>query len=873
MEEVLGVLELENMQCEVCGEKTFQEREGYYYCVECGMQKDQIRAVDLTADENFNETAPGKYASRTIRQPKKDAPKEKDNDITSWEFYNYVLRGFLQELLNMGAKPELKLMTLQVWAAYMSRMEVAFFRNNEMGLPKLNVRALHRDARILYNRKRLKVKRGKRTRASGDANDDRAKFRLWNKTKRDLDASRFTKMGVPSESEGEHSLRLQWSLHARRTLKRHMPLKHLDKHSQDSKSSMGCHDLRPMVKTLKHFDRNMFCLNLTKLYVVLGIALNMVEDDIQLTDLLRFIDEEHLTKRYLLNYLPENVAAKGKALFKEMEFGNHRDKCTYKALRLNIGYMSGYINLSEFQKPNLHSLAERYILELGLPPRLVKYVGSLIDLYPPSFFNAMGPHMYPRFEARTMAYILYAMKLLFGLDDVKEQLISESAAKINEHLVEAGGDEAPLLFVFTEWMQFVEIRKVIVSHYNQSFANRFGVATQIGRQVDDILAKERKEKEQGYNYDEMQGTPAMQRQHENLTHIIETMLKEHFGESSQKSADKDHIEFQPSLTPAHSYFQRILLYASQSDGAHMSLRIPDCMHVNHAQRDLDPFVMETEKLSHYLSQLSLNLRVEEVACQEDIQEVGIYRPLQHIRSDKREFRANTDIKTETWLGELKRKEKRPDFKFFQPTGTYGARYLNSLTKHYKKREGLEANNPYWEITKTPSYMLKVNDKEVLLDTLSSLQTFEEGSMDPLKVPLDLPRRHLERSQISEEAEKNKEDKRTEDTSEGPRSSDELLLRVSNFDCWLLHGYNSHIRESDKRELRQFFPCSFRWLLETCAATIGVSWDVLYEQLLILEVMFHHSIGDWSNHRELLCIQHKNQRKDIRTLARTYKEFW
>lgn len=141
MEEVIQVLD--DMQCEVCGEKTFQEREGYFYCIECGTQKQQIQAVDLTADDNFNETAAGKHTSRVIRQPK-DLAKTGDNDITSWEFYNYVLRGFVQELLDMGAKPELKLMTLQVWAAYMSQMEVAFCRNNELGLPKLNVRALHR---------------------------------------------------------------------------------------------------------------------------------------------------------------------------------------------------------------------------------------------------------------------------------------------------------------------------------------------------------------------------------------------------------------------------------------------------------------------------------------------------------------------------------------------------------------------------------------------------------------------------------------------------------------------------------------------------------------------------------------------------------
>jgi len=64
-----------------------------------------------------------------------------------------------------------------------------------------------------------------------------------------------------------------------------MPLKHLDKHSVDSEGSMHCHRLHPKASTLNNFDRNIYCLNITKLYVVLAIALNLVEDDINLLDL------------------------------------------------------------------------------------------------------------------------------------------------------------------------------------------------------------------------------------------------------------------------------------------------------------------------------------------------------------------------------------------------------------------------------------------------------------------------------------------------------------------------------------------------------------------------------------------------------------
>lgn len=141
------------------------------------------------------------------------------------------------------------------------------------------------------------------------------------------------KKGAQSEStlQTNQSLQLQWSVNARKSMKKQMPLKHLDKHSLDSSGSMICHGLRPKASLLCNFDRNIYCLNIIKLYTVLAIALNQIEDDIQLTDLLRFVNEEHLTSRYMLSYLPENVAIHGKTLVKQMEFNHQRDKCGYKA--------------------------------------------------------------------------------------------------------------------------------------------------------------------------------------------------------------------------------------------------------------------------------------------------------------------------------------------------------------------------------------------------------------------------------------------------------------------------------------------------------------------------------------------------------------
>ncbi|KAH8311621.1 hypothetical protein KR044_007230 [Drosophila immigrans] len=865
------VMEIDQMECNVCGERSFQEREGYYYCVECGTKKEHFRAVEISAEDTFNDTT--KHTTqRIIKKPK---IKAEEDDITSWEFYNYVLRGFLQELLNMGAKPELKLMTLQLWSAYMGRMEVAFCKNNELGLPKLNVRALQRDARIIYNHKQNKRKRERQINKQViQPGDERANWREWRKTKRKLDESGFSgRIPIASEStlHTNRSLKLQWTANARRSLKKHMPLKHLDKHSADSTGSMHCHKLHPRVCTLSNFDRNIYCLNITKLYVVLAIALNLVEDDIQLTDLIRLIDEEYLTSRHMLSYLPDNVAIHGKSLLKQMEFGHQLDKCRFKFLRAQVSQMSRFIDLNGFQQPDLFGLAKRYVLELNLPPQIASYVASLMDVFPPTFEPTHGLHTYPRYEARVMAYIVYVLKLLFGLDDVKERAISDSALAINEQLSHmANTHQQPMapLFVYTEWMQFVEMRKILVAHFNESFAQRFGVSTQNGRKVDNFLGKERKQREQEYNYQDMLLTPAMQRMRENISLIFETLLKNQFG----KDADiKDSIEFQPSLTPAHSYFKRILLHTTQAEQGELSVQVPDWMNVDHTKHQLAPFKKQITELQQYLTTAGVKLRVEELACQSDYQKIGIFQTLQRLRPRWKEARANCDIKTQQWIEELRRREKRPDFVFRQPVAFYGKQYQSKIKERAARRQTLEANNPFWKVTATSNYILKLSHEEIALNELTGLQVFEESNMDPLRVPLSMPRRQI--SSTSEEVKliipKLEENSKQEDEPD----ISEVLLKISNFDCWLLHGYITKLGESTKRDLRRFFPCSFRWLLETCSATIGVDWDVVYEQLLVLEVMFHHGIEDWNNHSNHLRLRYNILNKDINLLTKAFRDMW
>lgn len=59
---------------------------------------------------------------------------------TTWEIYNFVLIGLTDELIELGASLDIKLTVLQLWAAYLSKLEVAFTSINKKCLPKLSKR-------------------------------------------------------------------------------------------------------------------------------------------------------------------------------------------------------------------------------------------------------------------------------------------------------------------------------------------------------------------------------------------------------------------------------------------------------------------------------------------------------------------------------------------------------------------------------------------------------------------------------------------------------------------------------------------------------------------------------------------------------------
>lgn len=123
---------MENV-CVVCGGTQFYKDAGFFYCKECQTQtQDVVEAVFESADPN-SRIVTGVRKKRIVRK------KKVDHRLTSWECYNHILLGLVNELIDIGAKKALKGVVKYLWFKYLEKCEVVPKTADK--LPKLN--ALH----------------------------------------------------------------------------------------------------------------------------------------------------------------------------------------------------------------------------------------------------------------------------------------------------------------------------------------------------------------------------------------------------------------------------------------------------------------------------------------------------------------------------------------------------------------------------------------------------------------------------------------------------------------------------------------------------------------------------------------------------------
>ncbi|XP_054285332.1 TATA box-binding protein-associated factor RNA polymerase I subunit B isoform X2 [Macrosteles quadrilineatus] len=485
-----------NARCTVCGGSNFIAEAGFFFCSECNTQSQDYR--EEVYDDYFGTQ---KVTTRVLQKKTQLKPKDQDEKLTSWEVLNYILKGITEEMIELGAKPSLKIIVLQLWASYLQKLEIAFTSVQVERKPKLGYAFKRSDAEIVYglSKKDLKAK-------------------SWRSRSRGSSAA----SSASDISDSGHDTSASGTVQSRRSILRRLTLRkkalasaEYSQQSQDTARSFS------QSQTLEQLESN-----------------SETEDTPK-----KWVEEGHISLRTASKFLPASV---------KLDTQLHRmldvHHMSYVKCRQLMSALCYELDVVDLPQPNVARLTERYCLELQLPGEICEMVKNLMRLSLNSEVCKVKLHESSSTEVQVMTAIIIVMKLVFSLDGCTEYKLSHTASEINS-VCQTTGDHQKL-FVLTEWMQFVECRKAVVASchqptsaavYGQAFTNNIGLFLQHYKQV---AADRHRETNNRYALNKHWV--------EALTRCLANLTK-----SSQVS-DEVFVDLPPSLTPLYSATQHLL---------------------------------------------------------------------------------------------------------------------------------------------------------------------------------------------------------------------------------------------------------------------------------------------------------------------------
>ncbi|RVE53753.1 hypothetical protein evm_001645 [Chilo suppressalis] len=107
--------------CKVCGSTDMNLVDGYYYCVECGTQDENVRQTVI-------EEVVLADGTRSFKRKKKfttivDEKNELCGEWHKWHAYNFIIVGLVDELIAAGARDTFKMKALWLWAEYIKKFQ------------------------------------------------------------------------------------------------------------------------------------------------------------------------------------------------------------------------------------------------------------------------------------------------------------------------------------------------------------------------------------------------------------------------------------------------------------------------------------------------------------------------------------------------------------------------------------------------------------------------------------------------------------------------------------------------------------------------------------------------------------------------------
>lgn len=594
-------------------------------------------------------------------------------------------------------------------------------------------------------------------------------------------------------------LKIEYSNLAKGITKKVVNLK--EKYGRDLKINEDG-DVQVTYKDLLRINRTALLLNEKTLIYILYSALNICESRIQLGDLMRMTREGHISFYNFLQHIPE-AHRERLSLTKGHSFAFNKTA----TIRSHMGKFVEVIPdlKSSFKTPDMKLLVQRYLKELSLPDELYDYIDRLINFLPPvmKFKNFL-----PNYEARAIAYIIFTLKVLFGIDGYREIEISRSAKKFNKKLADNGIDSK--IFVYEEWREFIAYRDVILSKYFYPYIlspqYQGNKPYEKFLEMLDVVSPEKLDKK----YKATHNVLDQKRDDKflNSKNLATKLLAMH---QNDFDIEQETNKFEFSLTPLHDAFNAII----SRMGHKMKKKI---IEVDHCQRSFELFLKPKSIFNLF------DIKIQIKKC--TFPQTYFFKKEDTRCKSVKKFRVIHDgYDVQEWKNEVKKaqKAKKEDSKAF--TIQHHSRRIQTLLK---KRLKIKRDIYNRKLQRYKSKIAKEPLEHNILDEFLS-----DSDNEPRKVS--------ESDEIYDPAldELTASLKKIDNAHKYDYETNHRVFTFITPDFNLWHR-NIPITDHKQEDFEEEFvelPKNFRWLLAACANVINQEEKDVYRQLLIIELEF------------------------------------
>ncbi|KAK2162466.1 hypothetical protein LSH36_98g05030 [Paralvinella palmiformis] len=411
--------------CPVCGSADFDCDSGLYFCSGCGTQSQQFVVEECERDYEAHTTSVTGEKFDGTRQDKDTEDKQDESTSRPWdvtEGLTILLRHQVAALIKMGAAPELKDVVFKLWASYLKKIGKGFGNLTQKTVSTF-VRAdfvptfdQPKPASILLVNQQLKKKQSH----SID----------------DLQAMRKTFGGETFYDPEDDPFSLQ----------KH-ELDELDMYAEEREQWLKKLKSEQKVSEVAYCRTQKYHGQIIVLHVTMSlcyIALQYTNSFVTLFDILKAVKAGLMPFGDGPDLFPSNMKLVGKDW---LYF------CTPCTPSMPLFYrttksISSLLGVLPLPVPDMKLFTLRYLQDMNLPVGLHGLIRSLLMRREPRL-EKPDRGLLPKSELLAVAYVIVAVKLVFGLNDDMEERASAFTREVAKLLDPTSGMK---LFDWSDWV-------------------------------------------------------------------------------------------------------------------------------------------------------------------------------------------------------------------------------------------------------------------------------------------------------------------------------------------------------------------------------------------------------------------------------------